>query len=206
VTLITFQDGKAIFRDGKVGTEQECCCTVDCCLGAVIEVFNNPPTNAYAPQCCAYLMYLPGDDGSGAFDGFPIPVGLSGKWPGPNSNLGPVYVASSCSGQSIVMEISTLGQTVTVNLGADCCPESIDVGGEFGNPADWDLRFGPITFPVFFANTTTQEAYPLYICDEAPTGACCVDGEFAGVNTEFQCEMLLGGTWTENATDCNGFP
>ncbi len=26
VTLITFQDGKAIFRDGKVGTEQGCCC------------------------------------------------------------------------------------------------------------------------------------------------------------------------------------
>lgn len=27
MTLITFQDGKAVMRDGKVGTEQECCCT-----------------------------------------------------------------------------------------------------------------------------------------------------------------------------------
>ena len=26
MTLITFQDGKVVFRDGKVGTEQGCCC------------------------------------------------------------------------------------------------------------------------------------------------------------------------------------
>lgn len=26
MTLITFQDGKVVLRDGKVGTEQECCC------------------------------------------------------------------------------------------------------------------------------------------------------------------------------------
>jgi len=26
MTLITFEEGKAVFRDGKVGTEQACCC------------------------------------------------------------------------------------------------------------------------------------------------------------------------------------
>lgn len=26
MTLITFQDGKPVMRDGKVGTEQDCCC------------------------------------------------------------------------------------------------------------------------------------------------------------------------------------
>ena len=26
MTLITFQDGRAVMRDGKVGTEQDCCC------------------------------------------------------------------------------------------------------------------------------------------------------------------------------------
>lgn len=26
MTLITFQDGKAVMREGQVGTEQECCC------------------------------------------------------------------------------------------------------------------------------------------------------------------------------------
>lgn len=30
MTLITFQDGKPVLRDGKVGTEQACCCTVPC--------------------------------------------------------------------------------------------------------------------------------------------------------------------------------
>jgi len=33
MTLITFEDGKAVFRDGKVGTEQACCCDQECpCL------------------------------------------------------------------------------------------------------------------------------------------------------------------------------
>jgi hypothetical protein len=30
MTLITFQDGKPVLRDGKVGTEQECCCCDPC--------------------------------------------------------------------------------------------------------------------------------------------------------------------------------
>lgn len=34
MTLITFQDGKVVMRDGKVGTGQECCCDgeVACCV------------------------------------------------------------------------------------------------------------------------------------------------------------------------------
>jgi|688.fasta_scaffold17654_19 hypothetical protein len=32
MTLITFQDGKPVLRDGKVGTEQECCCGCSTCL------------------------------------------------------------------------------------------------------------------------------------------------------------------------------
>ena len=32
MTLITFEDGKAVFRDGKVGTEQACCCQGCCCV------------------------------------------------------------------------------------------------------------------------------------------------------------------------------
>jgi hypothetical protein len=32
MTLITFQDGKPVLRDGKVGTEQECCCCDPNCL------------------------------------------------------------------------------------------------------------------------------------------------------------------------------
>ena len=38
MTHITFQDGRVVMRDGRVGTEQECCCggcedcTLTCCL------------------------------------------------------------------------------------------------------------------------------------------------------------------------------
>lgn len=36
MTLITFQDGKPVMRDGKVGTEQDCCCEqAECCAGLV---------------------------------------------------------------------------------------------------------------------------------------------------------------------------
>jgi hypothetical protein len=31
MTLITFQDGQPVMRDGKIGTEQECCCE-QCCV------------------------------------------------------------------------------------------------------------------------------------------------------------------------------
>lgn len=30
MTLITFQDGAVVFRDGQVGTEQQCCCKCTC--------------------------------------------------------------------------------------------------------------------------------------------------------------------------------
>lgn len=32
MTLIAFQGGKAIIKDGKIGTEQACCCGCDCPL------------------------------------------------------------------------------------------------------------------------------------------------------------------------------
>jgi hypothetical protein len=38
MTLITFQDGAVVFRDGQVGTEQACCCE-DECEGCFVDVF-----------------------------------------------------------------------------------------------------------------------------------------------------------------------
>lgn len=47
MTLITFEDGKAVMRDGKVGTEHECCCG-DLDPGACPEgVYVNGPTFTY---------------------------------------------------------------------------------------------------------------------------------------------------------------
>lgn len=37
MTLITFQDGKVVLRDGKVGTEKECCCEPAGC-GVCVQV------------------------------------------------------------------------------------------------------------------------------------------------------------------------
>ena len=39
MTLITFEDGKAVFRDGKVGTDQACCCGCVCQTFGVGEGF-----------------------------------------------------------------------------------------------------------------------------------------------------------------------
>lgn len=33
MTLITWQDGQPVFRDGKIGTEQDCCCSCECAAG-----------------------------------------------------------------------------------------------------------------------------------------------------------------------------
>jgi hypothetical protein len=46
MTLITFQNGKVVMRDGQVGTEQECCCE--------------------PAECCAYSIVFPIDPDSGS--------------------------------------------------------------------------------------------------------------------------------------------
>lgn len=38
MTLITFQDGQPVMRDGKIGTEQECCCNCTCGIGCTQEI------------------------------------------------------------------------------------------------------------------------------------------------------------------------
>lgn len=220
------------------GSQQPCC--TDCC--------DSFPTvegveNDVQPACCAYLVYLPGDDGSGTFQGFPIPVGASGDWPpgpgddmGPFSQLGSAPVTSVCgrayyldyiaagspachdhvttAKRSIVMEWN--GIPVEVFLNDNCCPESIQVGAP-GDPADWDLRFGPVTFPQFFYDFNTSTHHPLYICEEVARGACCVDDTLLGTGrTEFVCEavgdgVLEPGTWYQDGTydpgdPCNPLP
>jgi hypothetical protein len=44
MTLITLQDGKVVLRDGKVGTEQACCCGENC------DVFCD--VNGVCPEGC----------------------------------------------------------------------------------------------------------------------------------------------------------
>ena len=48
MTLITLQDGKVVMRDGKVGTEQACCCNPPCQCSAYSSNFSEPVVN---PAC-----------------------------------------------------------------------------------------------------------------------------------------------------------
>ncbi len=63
MTLITFQDGKPVLRDGKVGTEQTCCCGagLGCC-------------ELYALAVCTEFKFV----GTGN----PCPEGFEEEFPG----------------------------------------------------------------------------------------------------------------------------
>ena len=60
MTLITFQDGKPLFRDGKVGTEQACCCGCACQM---------PLPSGMVPHVSAVVTFpdIPGDCPSGDY-------------------------------------------------------------------------------------------------------------------------------------------
>ena len=67
MTLITFQDGKPVLRDGKVGVEQGCCCNGDC----------------LCCSCVERVEYVPSEPGADAqpFAGI-APEGGSWQWDG----------------------------------------------------------------------------------------------------------------------------
>ncbi len=71
MTLITFQDGQPVMRDGKVGTEQECCCDQTCQC-------SNPMPSNLAPTASIELVLpdVPFDCPSGTFTA-EIPLALS---------------------------------------------------------------------------------------------------------------------------------
>ena len=67
MTLITFQDGKPVLRDGKVGVESSCCCNGDC----------------LCCSCVSRVVYTPSEPGADAqpFAGI-APEGGSWQWDG----------------------------------------------------------------------------------------------------------------------------
>jgi hypothetical protein len=57
MTLITFQDGRPVLRDGKVGTEQECCCGGCGCVyreGSLVVVTAGGVDATVNPFCLPY--------------------------------------------------------------------------------------------------------------------------------------------------------
>lgn len=56
MTSITFQDGKVVMRDGKVGTEQGCCCGCSCpeCNDGVSIELNDGPSSSSGCDGCLF--------------------------------------------------------------------------------------------------------------------------------------------------------
>lgn len=63
MTLITFQDGKPVLRDGKVGTEQACCCgECGCALReghSIVVAVDGQDVTADWPGCASGICYGP---------------------------------------------------------------------------------------------------------------------------------------------------
>ena len=131
MTLITFEDGKAVFRDGKVGTEQACCCggppdppvcegecTVDapCVEGCVcnygqgsLQQSTATPLEWQADEflptfgnvCCAGLCYYQASFGEGGF-----------VW---------TEIASNCPEGYVCVSGEEYAGDRSLQYGVDCC-------------------------------------------------------------------------------------
>lgn len=69
MTLITFQDGKPVLRDGKIGTEQDCCCQQDTCPsecieGLLISLGNSPLCSPFGVVVYLDTVFLDGPCGT----------------------------------------------------------------------------------------------------------------------------------------------
>jgi hypothetical protein len=136
MTLITFQDGKVVMRDGKIGTEQECCCEdeagpcVDCdnlaydeCPESFEVTFDTE--GAFDPDCNTTLTYTITKDQLNADDP------SSRGWQGGEPNF--VSVTLFCSQGRWALNIGADNfpfdcvsfASILVDLGSACeCPQA----------------------------------------------------------------------------------
>lgn len=205
--------------------ERQPCCTECCDLGLLRDTGTGPVplSNEIAPVCCAYLTC--------SIMGVPVtvPVGINGTWASSDPLItGALSVTSTCgrayyldwldagspachehittAKRSIVMAFS--GATVEVFLDDNCCPESIQAID--GAASGFALAFGPTTVEDYFVidyGGGDVRTYDLFICEDAPAGACCLPGDFyLGQTTQYQCEAIGDGldlgTWTLGGTGC----
>jgi hypothetical protein len=223
---ITITLGNAAVGPGEcLEGERQPCCT-DCCDTVGGDGTGSgpvPETNEVAGVCCAYLTYTE--------DGNPVstPVGMSGTW-GPKGAPGllPVGSVQSVCGRAYYLDwleadspechehITTAKRSIVMTLpyavvevflDDNCCPESIQVLHTIDPPqsAGYALNFGPVVIENYFSDGVNE--YDLYVCQNAPQGACCLPGNvYFGQTTQYQCEVIGDGidtgTWTEGETEC----
>lgn len=231
MTLITFQDGKVVMRDGKVGTEQACCCQqCECRVTTGSQYYD---TNYYAwDQCCRYLLVEKVNADGEQPTQHPVPIGwagpgvsyyvqsgpflLSGRWCVPRGTLDVLLAGGEVpDGPDSSILIGIQGAIVEVFSGNDCCPESIQVwidpeADYFPRVTGITLATGPTTFNGYLkaSDTGADKDYDLYMCGDPPRGTCCLNGVYVGSNmTEYDC---MNGfprgpgevpTWYANGTD-----
>jgi hypothetical protein len=146
MTLITLQDGKAVLREGKVGTEQACCCGEGCPASEAAGASVQLPLDAENLQqrtddaLDAFIQYL---TGKGYFQAL--------------TDAGYTNVTSS-------KESFVTGEFLLTNLSitAECCPDgNIDFEAE---PVwdDFDLQPGDIP------DLASAIAGAIYPCNPLP--------------------------------------
>jgi len=130
MTLITFQDGSPILKDGKVGTEQACCCDGGGCAASCEDELT--VTGSIGGMTATVITTIPGagaarfdkNDGSGDFVAVDASI-ICGAF-GPGGALAWAVVVGVCY-QS---DGSVNGESfaATVPLEPDGCPPSGNVG------------------------------------------------------------------------------
>jgi hypothetical protein len=144
VTRITLQDGKIVIRDGKVGTEEACCCggacdcPPDCVDGLEVSIGNNPICSSGS-----YSDFIAENQGFTTFSAFMICV--DGLW--------------LVSLDVLVVDLNNFtfcAYTYTANLApeADCLPPAgvVDLTLVLVTPSGPDVQCDPPELPTVTIN------------------------------------------------------
>jgi hypothetical protein len=126
MTLITFQDGKVVLRDGKVGTEQACCCQEcvcpELCDGITFDVqasIGGMTVTASSPIPGTDSQRFDKNDGSGDYIELTLTV-VCGEL-GPDDECGWLFTVGVCYQSNGVVNGETLEAFQAKD--ADGCPD-----------------------------------------------------------------------------------
>ena len=145
MTLITLQDGKIVLRDGKVGTEQACCCE-GCPPGSVCLANVTYTLNPCDDSSGEFLYYVNGGAEPCACEcqpGFAPTVLFEGEpWPGAGFNIR----ALQCNADGIVDDsycnaaATWLSNDIAFALGVpeECAAQGADAGPFAGGAVPCD--------------------------------------------------------------------
>ena len=172
MTQITFQDGKPVLRDGKVGTAQGCCCKLGCCVRYCNKL------------CCQTITFT-----------FAFSSGCGGS-----SGTATVSVGNDCYADHTLtvgecsvtfrVKVTCSGYNADQDCDTDCTVSAIEylVGGEWTE-----------TMPSDLASLTAELDCEEQAEAQYATPRC---GAVVAVADEAACDVLEGVYCPENPTPC----